>query len=179
MFRESKKPCKKCGTTTRYISNNSCVECSKNKMKTQGNPYSKKYYDKNKQKICEKSRKDYGTIGKRYIYMLLKRAYKRAQEKNIPFDITADDIKIPEFCPILGIKLIVGKVQGPDDFSPSLDRIIPEKGYVKNNIEIISMRANRMKTNASIQDVENLLNYLKINKDKYPQCPNNNNKKVE
>lgn len=179
MFRESKKPCKKCGTLIRYISNNSCVKCSKNKMKTQGNPYAKKYYDKNKEKICEQSRKDYHSTGKRYVYMLLKRASKRAQEKNIPFDITADDIRIPEFCPILGIKLIIGETRGPDDFSPSLDRIIPENGYIKGNIEIISMRANRMKTNSTIKDVENLLKYLKANKDKYSQCQDNNNKKVE
>ena len=94
MFRESKNPCKKCGSIIRYVSNSSCVECSKNKMKTHGNPYSKKYYDNNKEKICEQNRKDYGTTGKRYIYMMLKRANKRAQEKNLPFDISIDDIKI-------------------------------------------------------------------------------------
>jgi hypothetical protein len=36
-----------------------------------------------------------------------------------------------------------------------------------------------MKSNATIQDVEKLLNYLKINNDKYPQCTNSNNKIVE
>ena len=179
MFRESKKPCKKCGSLIRYISNDSCVECSKRKMKTQGNAYSKKYYDKNKEKICEQNRIEYGSVGKRYVYMMLKRAQKRAEEKNIIFNLSVDDIHIPEFCPILGIKLIVGKTQGPDDFSPSLDRIIPEKGYTKTNIKIISMRANRMKSNATIQEVESLLNYLKINNDKYPQLSNNNDKIVE
>lgn len=179
MYRESKRPCKKCGSLLRYVSNNSCVECSKNKMKTQGNPYSKKYYEKNKEKICEQNRNEYGSTGKRYVYMMLKRAEKRAKEKNIPFELTVDDIYIPDYCPILGIKLIVGKMQGPDDYSPSLDRIIPEKGYTKSNIKIISMKANRMKSNATMQDVEKLLHYLKTNNDKYSQCPNNNDKKVE
>jgi hypothetical protein len=100
--------------------------------------------------------------------MMLKRAQKRAQEKNIIFDLLIDDIHIPEFCPILGIKLLVGKSQGPDDFSPSLDRIIPEKGYTKTNVKVISMRANRMKSTATIQDVENILIYLKSNTYKYP-----------
>ena len=148
-------------------------------MKEHGNAHSKKYYEKNKEKICEQNRNDYRFVGKRYVYMMLKRAQKRAHEKNLIFDLSIDDIHIPEFCPILGVKLIVGKTQGPDDFSPSLDRIIPENGYTKDNIKIISMRANRMKSNASIQDIENLLNYLKANNDKYPQCTTYNNKKAE
>jgi hypothetical protein len=137
-------------------------------MKTQGNIYSKKYYEKNKEKICEQNKNEYSFTGKRYVYMMLKRAQKRAQEKNIIFDLLIDDIHIPEFCPILGIKLLVGKSQGPDDFSPSLDRIIPEKGYTKTNVKVISMRANRMKSTATIQDVENILIYLKSNTYKYP-----------
>jgi hypothetical protein len=42
-----------------------------------------------------------------------------------------------------------------------LDRIIPELGYVPGNVKIISMRANRIKTNATIEDIKNVLLYLK------------------
>ena len=36
----------------------------------------------------------------------------------------------------------------PQDDSPSIDKIIPEKGYVKGNVAIISQLVNRVKNNA-------------------------------
>jgi hypothetical protein len=36
-----------------------------------------------------------------------------------------------------------------NDFSPSIDRIIPSLGYVRGNVVIVSMRANRIKTDAT------------------------------
>ena len=33
--------------------------------------------------------------------------------------------------------------------SPSLDRLIPEKGYTKSNVQFISFKANRIKNNGS------------------------------
>jgi len=37
--------------------------------------------------------------------------------------------------------------------SPSLDRIIPGSGYVKGNVEIISMKANLIKSSAASRDL--------------------------
>lgn len=75
-------------------------------------------------------------------------AKERALKYNLPFEIQVDDIKIPAFCPILNIPLYpgTGKVHRN---SPSLDRIIPELGYIPSNIWVISYRANTIKTNAS------------------------------
>lgn len=57
------------------------------------------------------------------------------------------DIIIPETCPMLGIKLEFGfDKQGGNFNSPSLDRIIPELGYTKGNVMVISKRANMIKT---------------------------------
>jgi hypothetical protein len=39
-----------------------------------------------------------------------------------------------------------------EDNSPSLDRINPEKGYVRGNIAIISYRANRMKADGTADE---------------------------
>lgn len=82
--------------------------------------------------------------------MLLSSARNRAKKKNLPFDLKVEDIVIPEFCPILGIKLTrnLGK-HGGSDSSASLDRIVPSKGYVKGNVRVISLLANNMKSNAS------------------------------
>ena len=43
--------------------------------------------------------------------------------------------------------------------SPSLDRIIPEKGYVKGNIIVVSLKANTMKNNATIEEIKNLYDF--------------------
>jgi len=96
-------------------------------------------------------------------YRLYFLAKQRASQKNIKFDIDVDDIFIPEFCPILNLKLRKNhKGWSPD--APTLDRIIPEKGYVKGNIKVISGKANVMKNNASLNELktftENIFKYL-------------------
>lgn len=81
---------------------------------------------------------------------LITNAKKRAKEKQINFNITKEDIIIPEFCPYLGVKLEDSSNRYLDRSNvASLDRIIPELGYVKGNIEVISNLANTMKSNAS------------------------------
>ena len=76
---------------------------------------------------------------------LVQSARSRAKKYNLPFDITHEDVVVPEFCPYLGIKL----VPFSEWSSPSLDKIIPELGYVKGNIQVVSTKANIMKNNAT------------------------------
>lgn len=75
----------------------------------------------------------------------------RANKYQVPFNITPLDIIIPTHCPILGIKLYSYKGKGPHDNSPSLDRCIPERGYVIGNINIISHKANTIKRHLNSQ----------------------------
>lgn len=71
----------------------------------------------------------------------------RAKERNIPHTITDADVIVPEVCPALGIPL---KNEGSQaDNSPSLDRVIPQLGYVPGNVVVISKLANRIKSNAT------------------------------
>jgi hypothetical protein len=86
--------------------------------------------------------------------MLLTSARNRARKKGIPFNLTVDDIVIPEFCPILGVKLTrnMGS-HGGTSTSASIDKIIPELGYVKGNIQIISLLANNMKSSANSEQL--------------------------
>lgn len=44
---------------------------------------------------------------------------------------------------------------------PSVDRIIPELGYTKGNVRVISNRANLLKNNASIEEIELVLEDLR------------------
>lgn len=81
-------------------------------------------------------------------------------DKGLPFNIEVEDIIIPETCPLLGTPLTRGdhkRWENPEN-TISLDKIIPEKGYVKGNIRIISTLANTMKNNAT---KEQLLNFAK------------------
>lgn len=84
----------------------------------------------------------------------------RANRQGLPFDIQPEDIVIPTTCPILGIKLI-SKKGGRTNNTPSLDRIRPEKGYVKGNVRVISWRANRLKNDASLEELEKIVKYYK------------------
>jgi len=78
-----------------------------------------------------------------------------AKKRGLPFDLTPDDVSIPEKCPVLGIPLSRG-VGVRTDNSPSLDRIIPSLGYVKGNVIVVSMRANRIKNDATLEELRTI-----------------------
>lgn len=85
---------------------------------------------------------------------LLDGARKRAKAKNIIFDLKAEDLEIPEFCPILGTRLD-GSSKAPsmiNTTAPSIDRLDSSKGYTKDNIRIICARANSLKGNATASE---------------------------
>lgn len=84
----------------------------------------------------------------------------RAKKFCIEFNIERSDIIIPDKCPILGIPLILG-VGKQTNNSPTLDRIDPTKGYVKDNVRVISHRANHKKQDNTIEDCEILIRYMK------------------
>jgi hypothetical protein len=88
-------------------------------------------------------------------------AGRRCRKSGRDFNIEPNDIpEIPEFCPILGIKLKVNN-NGPTDESPSLDRIDSTKGYIKGNIRVISNRANRIKSDATYDELKLIYEDLK------------------
>lgn len=87
------------------------------------------------------------------------RAKQRAIASGMMFDIEVEDIVIPEVCPVLGLPLKInnhsyGKGHGPNNYSPSLDRIDNTKGYVKGNVQVISQLANKMKSDATIEQLQ-------------------------
>lgn len=102
-----------------------------------------------------------------YIHNLWKRTKDRALKKNLEFNLIESDIIIPEFCPILKIPLFIG-IKNQYENSPTIDRIDNNKGYIKENCKIISMKANTMKNNATLDELktfyENIFEYYQ-NKD--------------
>lgn len=97
---------------------------------------------------------------------LLSACKTRAKKRGLPFNLEVKDIIIPEKCPMLGIKLESGRGRrGLFDSSPTVDRIIPEKGYVKGNIQVVSGRANTIKNNATADELMAVAKYCKEQED--------------
>lgn len=123
--------------------------------------------DANKDQFAEYSREYQRGRRQDFEYrlkMLLNASKQRARDKDRLHDITVDDIKalypVDGCCPIFGLKLEFNGA-GFRDSSPSIDRIDSTKGYTRDNIQIISWKANRIKGAASLQDLEMLVAYLK------------------
>jgi hypothetical protein len=88
-----------------------------------------------------------------------KSAKYRAKKNGLPFDIEVSDIVIPKICPVLGIDIKQSEKNNSDN-SPSLDKIVPELGYVKGNVMVISWRANSLKRDTSPEELKLILNYI-------------------
>ena len=105
---------------------------------------------------------------------LFRSAKKRALKKGLEFNIELKDIHIPRKCPILKVPLICST-----RYSPSIDRIYPDKGYIKDNIAVISTLANSMKANATPNELlifsKNIKKYMdlyqEIEVEELPQPP--------
>lgn len=93
--------------------------------------------------------------------VLLNAARRRARVKGVPCTITLKDIRIPDFCPVLGIELVQASGVFTDQ-SPTLDRRVPEDGYVPGNVCVVSYRANRIKNDASIDELKAVLAYMEL-----------------
>lgn len=91
--------------------------------------------------------------------VLLKSARNRAKENGIPFSIKLEDVYVPAFCPVLRIPLEVG---GERFNSPSLDRIDNTKGYEPGNVIVVSLRANRLKSDATLDELIALAEFYSL-----------------
>lgn len=113
-----------------------------------------------RKKVLEKKRNSHYKNIKQALY---NRAKARAIKWDLEFNITLEDIIIPETCPLLNIPIFPGK-KGDYFNTPSLDRINNDLGYIKGNVAVISMLANSMKNSASIELLKtfssNIITYL-------------------
>ena len=118
-------------------------------------------------KICESS-----LMKNKYkqnpIPQMLSNAKIRAKQKGVDFNLTSQYLKkiFPKDnkCPISGLNFEFGYINREKinkNNSPSLDRIIPSKGYVIGNVMVISDLMNRMKQDSTFEDLEKLYNFYK------------------
>jgi len=98
---------------------------------------------------------------------MIKNAKQRCKESERIIDI--DDSYLLTLtkglvcCPVLGIEMVFGGTGSIKDNSASIDRFDTTKGYIKGNVWIISYKANRMKSNATIDDIKKVSDYMKVN----------------
>jgi hypothetical protein len=108
-------------------------------------------------KSCGCKRASVGGISNTKEYKMWKSAQDRAFKKGLEFSIKVEDISIPEICPLLNKKLILGD----REYTPSLDRIDSKKGYTPDNIWVISHRANQIKNDATFEELKLITENLK------------------
>ena len=113
------------------------------------------------------------TVGdSQHLYDMRRGAQDRARANKLPFDLTVQDLRdiITDSCPILGIKFELnknglkwGKGKNKNNWgnSPSLDRIVPDKGYTKDNIIIVSLMANSIKNQATPNQIQKVATFYK------------------
>lgn len=136
-----------------------CRECDKEKQEAKRRKSPEKTLEYAR-KYQEKRRQDYNYR----LQMLLNASKQRAKLKNIEHTLTLEELiaAYPEDnkCPVFGTELKFGNA-GFRDNSPSIDKIDPTKGYTLDNIQVLSWRANRLKADATVEELELLLNYMK------------------
>lgn len=119
--------------------------------------YMRVYRKENSEKFRAYDRKRRSGSVEAKLKYLLSLAKCRAKRRGIDFSITIEDIPAVTHCPIWGVKLNYASIGGHSANSPSIDRIDPQRGYVPGNVWIVSRRANTIKNNASLAELEQLV----------------------
>lgn len=129
-----------------------CKSCMKIRTTAYHRQHRERIRPKNNLATAKKRRSD-------PIKNILAQAKSRAKANGHDFSITADDLVFPELCPVFGRPLSFGLGHGlgmklaERDWRYSLDRIDNARGYVPGNVIVVSYRANRIKSDASAEEL--------------------------
>ena len=151
--------CPQCKTTTDdyYYSkgrrDSMCKPCRKAYRKEEKRQYTAQYIAENHEEQLTRQRT---WDAKNPELKLWYGARRRAEANGAPFTIKVTDIIIPQVCPVFNVPL-----QKNTEHAPSIDRFIPELGYVPGNVYVISRKANRMKSNGTLTEMEMVLEWMK------------------
>jgi hypothetical protein len=125
-------------------------------MTPERSAYMQRWYKENQERIKTHAKK-YRTENPNVI--MYQRVKGRAKRMGIPFDLELEDIVIPDHCPIFNVPFVIGE---KSPWNPSLDRIVPEKGYTKGNVVVISYRANSIKNDATPEELRKVADFVDL-----------------
>ena len=94
------------------------------------------------------------------VYRMVANARKRAKQKGLAFDIDLEYILsiFPDACPIF--KKEFDYTGGKGKWSPTIDRKVPELGYVKGNVQVVSKLANAMMSDATDDELHQFASWV-------------------
>lgn len=103
------------------------------------------------------------TYSERVKYHALVNIKERARRRGYESDLEMEDMpELSEVCPVLGLKYNRGSLKDKNA-SPSVDRKNTNLPYLKKyktNLVFISHRANRIKSDASVDEIRRVLQYM-------------------
>lgn len=103
--------------------------------------------------LSKKTMKDY--VEKTLQDLLYEWAKVRASKRKQEFSINREDVLIPDVCPVFGTPFERNTI-----YAASIDRIDNKLGYVPGNVVVISLKANKLKSNASLKELQALTSWL-------------------
>ncbi|EHU5134485.1 TPA: hypothetical protein NKR24_002438 [Vibrio parahaemolyticus] len=145
------KACTRGHVAERYVTTARCLECARSNYSDKKESW---FSTDEGKKQKSKHAKAYRESPKGRVFRLVDNARRRAKRKGLECNITVEDISIPKSCPLLGVDFEFGDDGHLNLHSPSLDRIDNSKGYIKGNVAVISVRANRIKSTLTLQELE-------------------------
>lgn len=123
-------------------------------------------------------RKAYVASKRGHLTRFLAKTKERAKAQNLLHDIDLDYLEsiAGPHCPVFGTPFVWGQGNGTHPYRPSVDRIIPELGYVKGNVAFISLKANTIKQDVTEKELYAVADWLhearkKVNVNERPAAP--------
>lgn len=122
-------------------------------------------YSLDRHPTCKACRKEQARD--RYIdnpFKVMHRTKKYWSAKNgVDYNLTEDYLRSiwTGVCPITGQPLTIAQSIGNHSNSAWLDRINPDMGYIQGNVAFISGRMNRIKYNATLTELELLVEWMR------------------
>ena len=124
-----------------------------------------KYQKDGRRNTCRECTKHY------YIKIMVKNPFSKlhrnkksaCKAKGVPYDLDVDYLNSiwTGICPVFNTEIIkYSPYAKSSQYTAHLDRINPTLGYTKGNVAFISSRANRLKNNASLEELKLILDYM-------------------
>jgi hypothetical protein len=127
-----------------------CMSDYRKSKRKKNRDYQRNRRATNNDLVCEQRRNSWRRLDPRK--RILQQSRSRAKRKGIDFNLELEDIIIPNECPLLGLPFIIGTKDNYEQ-THSLDRVDPTKGYTKDNVWVVTKKANSMKNSATKEEL--------------------------